>query len=284
KVAAGDEVARFVALPGEADLLGARQDIVIAEARLENAQRRFERAQDLYKVQAATAQEFEDAQAEMRSAEAVLRSAEARVSTVEGEAGDTSAMRLALTSPIDAVVTGIHVAVGQRVSEGVPLISLEGVDPIWVRVPLYAGDLRGIDAAVGAQIQSVGDPPGTGGRRARRVTGPPSATPTAATVDLYFQVANQDGWLRAGERVGVVLRLKEGLSGLVVPWSAVVRDLSGGTWVYEKTGELTYTRRRVALRYVVGEEALLAEGPAAGAVVVRTGAMELFSTEFGPSK
>ncbi|MDH4349233.1 MAG: efflux RND transporter periplasmic adaptor subunit, partial [Gemmatimonadota bacterium] len=225
KVLAGDELARFVALPAESDLLGGRQDVVIAEARLSTAKRRHERASELFKLQAVTAQELEDTEAEVLAAQAVLRSAEARLSTVANTAGDTSAMPLALNAPIDAIVTGIHVATGQRVSEGVKLMSLEGIDPIWVRVPVYAGDLRDIDPAAGAQIQGMGDPPGTGGRRAGMVTGPPSANADAATVDLYFQAPNRDGAFRAGQRVGVVLRLRQGETGLVVPWSAVVRDV-----------------------------------------------------------
>jgi hypothetical protein len=168
------------------------------------------------------------------------------------------------------------------VSEGVKLLSLEGLDPIWVRVPVYAGDLRDIEASAGAQVQGVGDPPGSPGRPARMVTGPPSADAAAATVDLFFQATNRDGGLRAGQRVGVVLRLRERELGEVVPWSAVVRDMDGGTWIYERTAPQQYTRRRVTLRYVVGNEALISDGPAAGTVVVRAGAMELFSTEFGP--
>ena len=72
--------------------------------------------------------------------------------------------------------------------------------------------------------------------------------------------------------------------GLVVPWSAIVYDIHGGTWVYERTGVVVFARRRVELRRVVGSDAILARGPAAGTQVVTTGAAELFSTEFGPAK
>jgi hypothetical protein len=70
----------------------------------------------------------------------------------------------------------------------------------------------------------------------------------------------------------------------VVPWSAVMHDINGGTWVYENTAEHTYVRRRVQVRYVVDEMAVMEGGPATGAKIVTAGAVELFGTEFGFAK
>ena len=82
-----------------------------------------------------------------------------------------------------------------------------------------------------------------------------------------------------------------------MPWSAVVYDIHGGTWVYEQIGERTRTfvRRRVDVEYVVGDTAVLAHGgtagnrvvataPPAGTLVVVAGAAELFGTETGFTK
>ena len=74
----------------------------------------------------------------------------------------------------------------------------------------------------------------------------------------------------------------------MVPWSAVVHDIHGGTWVYERTAPRVYTRRRVEVKHVQGSgaeaQAVLARGPAPGAMVVSVGAAELFGTEFGTRK
>ena len=51
----------------------------------------------------------------------------------------------------------------------------------------------------------------------------------------------------------------------VVPWAAVMHDIHGGTWVYENTAPLTYVRRRVQVRYVVDDLAVLESGPPVGA-------------------
>jgi len=69
-----------------------------------------------------------------------------------------------------------------------------------------------------------------------------------------------------------------------VPWSAVVFDIHGGTWVYERTGDRSYARRRVVVRYVAGDAAVLESGPPPGTAVVTAGAAELFGTETGFSK
>jgi hypothetical protein len=71
---------------------------------------------------------------------------------------------------------------------------------------------------------------------------------------------------------------------LVVPWSAVIHDINGGTWVYEQTAPHTYSRRRIEVLYVRDRVAALRRGPAVGNSVVKTGAAELFGTEFGVGK
>ena len=103
----------------------------------------------------------------------------------------------------------------------------------------------------------------------------------AATSDLFFAVSNEDGTLRPGQRVEVELRLRQPEHARVVPWSAVVYDYDGGAWVYETTAPHVFVRRRVQVRRVDGDLAVLSGGPAPGARVVSQGAAELFGTELG---
>jgi hypothetical protein len=91
--------------------------------------------------------------------------------------------------------------------------------------------------------------------------------------------------LRPGERVGVTLPLTAAEEkALVAPLSAVVRDMSGGAWVYEQTDSLTFVRRRIDISRVSDGRAVLAMGPRVGTRVVNAGAAELFGTEFGTGK
>jgi hypothetical protein len=152
----------------------------------------------------------------------------------------------------------------------------------WIRVALYAGDLRRIDQQRTADVHPLGRDGATPGRPASPVPGPRLASPDAATVDVYYEMGNADGAFRLGERVLVTLPLEGDEEGLVVPASAVVRDIYGGEWVYEKAGPHTFVRHRTQVRFVTGPGAILATGPQPGAPVVVEGAAELFGTEFGP--
>ena len=116
------------------------------------------------------------------------------------------------------------------------------------------------------------------------VNAPPSANPLSATVDMYFSLKNGEAQLTPGQRVGVNLSLSTSGESLTVPWSAVLHDLQGGTWVYEVLGPRTYRRRRILVRYAMEGTAVLAAGPAAGSKIVSEGAVELFGAETGFSK
>lgn len=284
-VVRGQEVVRLLPLPAEADLFGAREAVLSAEARSASATRKLERAEELLKAGVGTVEAVEDARAEKAATDAELAAAQARAAQLEG--GDMEAAAegaIAIPAPLTAVVLDVAVAPGQRVAAGAALITIEDVDPLWLRVPLYAGDRADADLSLGVRVRGISEPAAAGGHLARRIAGPPTADPLAANVDLWFALPNPDGHLRPGERVLVSLPLRGSAAGLVVPWSAVVRDIYGGTWIYEQTDSLLFVRRRVEVEHVVGDVAVLRRGPPVGARVVRIGAMELFSTEFGPAK
>ena len=120
------------------------------------------------------------------------------------------------------------------------------------------------------------------------VNAPPTANADAMTADLYFELASQvlkkGELLRPGQRLSATLALRGTAESLVVPWSAVLHDASGGTWVYENIAPQVYTRRRVEVTSLIKSLAVLSRGPAIGAKIVAAGAAELFGTEFGAGK
>ena len=65
-----------------------------------------------------------------------------------------------------------------------------------------------------------------------------------------------------------------------VPYSAVLYDVHGGTWVYTSPEPLTFVRHQVSIDYIEGDLAVLSDGPPTGTKVVVVGAAELFGTEF----
>jgi hypothetical protein len=68
---------------------------------------------------------------------------------------------------------------------------------------------------------------------------------------------------------------------LTVPYSAVVYEPDGSSWVYTQTEERTYQRAAITVAGVHGDEVTLAQGPAVGTQVVSQGAAELVGVETG---
>lgn len=167
---------------------------------------------------------------------------------------------------------------------GKPLFQLVQLDRVWVRVPIYAGQRRDIDTGSPATVAEYGQHSAGEARPARYAAAPPSADPLAATVDLFYEIDNADGSFYPGQKLAVTLAERTRGAALVVPWSAILYDIHGGTWVYEQSAPQTLARRRVEVLYVEQDRAILAKGPPEGTRVVSAGAAELFGTEFGIGK
>ena len=73
----------------------------------------------------------------------------------------------------------------------------------------------------------------------------------------------------------------------VVPYSAIVYDPNGVTWVYTVPEPLTYVRAKVVVATVGGSkgtEAVLSDGLPVGTPVVTEGVIELYGAELGVGK
>ena len=65
-----------------------------------------------------------------------------------------------------------------------------------------------------------------------------------------------------------------------VPYSSIVYDSSGGTWVYTSPEPRTFVRQAVSVDRINGDWALLHEGPAVGTSIASLGVAELYGSEF----
>jgi hypothetical protein len=151
---------------------------------------------------------------------------------------------------------------------------------------VYAGDVEEVDGGAAASIGNLAGHASDAQHPVQPVDAPPSANAAAGTVDFYYVLDNQAAHYRPGHRVAVSVALKSDAMSLVAPWSAIVHDIHGGTWLYEEAalGLGTFSRRRVTVRFVINGQAVLATGPAPGTKVVEAGAAELFGTETGFTK
>ncbi len=99
-------------------------------------------------------------------------------------------------------------------------------------------------------------------------------------LSLYYKVPGKDHGLALNNRMRVELQLAgEEVKQKAVPYSAVYYDAKGNAWVYVNTKPLTFERQRIAVDRVVGDMALLSEGPAVGTPVVTVGAALLYGAE-----
>jgi RND family efflux transporter MFP subunit len=285
RVQKGQTLFRLAPLP-PADLAlqreRAREELASAEARREAARKAADRARELREVGAGSVRAADDATAQLAQADAAVKSAQSRVQFLEAtNLADSArtAAAIAVEAPRSGVLMDLTAAPGSTVVAGSSLGQVVSDDTLWVRVALYTGDVPKANASAPVTVTRLGE----AGKSwtATLVTAPPRADAATATADITFALPPGTRGLRPGERVMVGLPLSRAEDSLVVPWSSVLYDIDGGTWVYVVSGSHVYSRRRVELRYVLGGRAVLARGPEPGALVVSAGAAELFGTEFG---
>ena len=291
-VTAGSRIAKdqpifllLLALPRQdQDILTVEKEISVLQAEFELAQKKVNRAQQLYNEKAGSAKELEEAQAVLAGISAGLKTARTRLKLLQS--GDITSQgqglsSLLIKSPIEGIVQAVHVTPGQTVTNATALIEISKIDPVWIKVPVYAGDTALIEPNEPALLHSLSDFTGTQTRTAQPVVASFSADPKSATVDMYYEISNSELSCRPGQKVSVTLKLKTDEQNLVVPYAAILYDMYGGAWVYTHTESQVYTRRRVEIKRIQGDIAVLSRGPEAGTKVVTAGAVELFGTEFG---
>ena len=258
-----------------------------ATVQLDAARIAFERADRLLKEKAGTVRAVDEAQAQAQLAEKALEAARIRKKLVDGISFDEEAgalQPLTIRSPLTGIVRTTAVQPGQIVAAGAVLFEVMNADHVWIKVPVYVGEVDEIDAAQPARLTLLDGRTTDHDLVATPVSLPPTALPLTAAVDLYYELENKSHAFRPGQKVAAHLPLKGEARRTALPWAAVIHDIYGSQWVYEQIGERKYARRRVEVAWVSGEWAATVRGPALGAQVVTAGAAELAGTEFGIAK
>lgn len=280
----GEPLFRLIPLAGvQRDLrVTVEADAKAAKARLDTATQQLERSRQLLQDLAGSQRSVEAAEQEYAQAKAAYDAAVQRVQQVNTRPLEAD-VQMTIAAPDNGIVRLVQAAAGQAVAAGAPLFEVVDFSRVWLRVPVYAGDL---DALTSQREVSVQDVDGNGPiRKAVRVAAPPTADPVAVTADLYFELSNPGGQLRPGQRLTVRIPARTNVSkSLVVPSAAILYDVQGGAWVYVNESGHVYRRQRVELLEIQGSAAYLARGLAPGTRVVTSGAAELFGTEFGAGK
>lgn len=221
--------------------------ILQAKVQRDAAQIALERAQKVLNAEAGSVRSVDEAKAALALAEAALETAHA-----------------------------------QRALLGTAVEKVSDVQRLWVRVAIYSGEASLLDATSDASMRLLAGH--SGHNVVRFVKGPPTANALTQTVDWYYELPSP-AQQRPGERVAVEIQTSGSKEpALVVPFQAVLHDIHGGEWVYEKLPGHRYARRRIQVQRLSGKLAVLATGPKPGIEVVTAGAAELFGTEFMTGK
>ena len=294
------ELVPLLSAEGRANIASA---LVEAQGQINNAESQkkaafimLERADLLFKDKVGSERQLDDAKAAYELAVSVLKAAQDRKKKLEelaGEAEKGTATALPIVAPASGLLRNVTAVHDQSVPGGAILFEVLDLSSVWVRVPIHVGDESDLkpaaDALIGrltARPEKIGAPAKKSEKlvQAKRVDAPPSANAMTGSIDLWYVMNNAETNYRPGQRVGVTLAFQSEPESLIVPWSAVVHDIFGGTWVYEPFGDHSFIRRRVVVRYVTDGVAALVVGPPKGTKVVTAGAIELFGTETGFSK
>jgi hypothetical protein len=91
---------------------------------------------------------------------------------------------------------------------------------------------------------------------------------------------------RAAERIGLETTaiLEQDVDGSmqkVVPYSSLIYDPQGRTWIYTSPQALTFVRVQVGVDHIDGDQVFLSEGPAAGTKVASVGVTQIYGAETG---
>jgi len=187
-------------------------------------------------------------------------------------------------------------AVRKRMVRGevvtLPIVEVADRSRVWVRVSLPPSDEREVAQNQPARVlRLVGDDvkDDRAGVTAHPVAGEDVKLPVDASERanpaLHYVVRGAGHGLAPGQRVRVELTLKgSGERRKVVPFSAVLYDMHGKTWVYTSPAPRTYVRHQIGVDYIEGARAVLSDGPPTDTAVVTVGASLLLGTELGFGK
>ena len=264
-------------------------DVNAATAQRDAQEIVLNRAKRVFENEAGSRRALDDAQAQFNLAEQTLAAAGKRHDTLRQLVGETSsgtgtAGPILIECPLSGLVRSVSSAPDQIVPAGAALFEVIDVHRMWVKVSLHSVEAAAVDFKAEAKLGPLSTRPGEYTSTALPVAAPPTANPLSGTVDLYYEIDQEDSVFRPGERVGAQLPLVGRKEAPTIAWDSVVHDIYGGTWVYEQTEKHTFVRRRVVVEHVSNGKAVLVGGPPPGAMIVVAGAAELFGTETGFTK
>ncbi len=163
---------------------------------LKIAKEQLDRAEGLVRNRDVPPAALVDAKAQYELAQTNLRNAETNRDALVKVTGDinSGALNQTIAAPADGTLQNVHVQAGQMVAAGVALFELAGLDPVWVKVPVFVGDFDRLakdrPAAIGGLVHVPGAPPIASANPSPRRRWPiPSPPPSSCTTKFPTKTA-----------------------------------------------------------------------------------------------
>jgi RND family efflux transporter MFP subunit len=254
-----------------------------AKTTLKTAESDYKRISDLHEQNLRSKQEYELALKARDHAIADMDAALAKKKLFKREP-------IPVSTPQGGTVLHTHVSPGQYVVAAAPLVTIIDLNPVWIRVPVPEFDLPLDDAKGSVEVtwkNSNRDP-------REKVTFPKArwkgrvaqVDPVKHTADIWYELepTKDVGRFVKDQMVTVRLPIGRKEKAAVVPYSALVVDTHGHTWIYleraEKNGKHRFERQPVELVGAEDERVIIRASLKGGENLVTDGAGKLFSRDF----
>ena len=153
-------------------------DAKAAAARFESREQQLDRARQLLRDRAGSQRDVERAEQEFAQAKAAADAAAERLARLAERPLDGD-VTVPVVAPFDGILSQVHVGGGQMVPAGTALVEVADLRTMWVRVPVYSGDLAALAGVRQVTIDDLRSAPSAargrasggraaGGRPARR--------------------------------------------------------------------------------------------------------------------
>ena len=248
-------------------LRSARAALSSAQGVLTQAENQFERQRRLLERGVTTQAYFEGAEQARKAAHSQVEAAEAQLKTAEDGVRFTE-----LDADAPGIVTAVGAEPGEVVQPGQMIVQLarrDGRDAVF-DVPAQALRSTSPDAGV---VVSMSDNPGVSARgRVREIS--PQADPVTRTFQVRVGLTDSPASFRLGATVIGTVRT-DVAPVLAVPATALTEDNDvPAVWIVNPT-TLVVTLRRVKVQRLEPAMAFIADGLAAGDIVVTAGVNSL---------
>lgn len=262
EVRPGELLIRLDAAEISAQVAQAEAALLMAQVQFENAAQSLEDTRALYEAEIVSRQQFEQVETQYRVAEAQLAQAEAALQLARTQLDNTL-----LTAPISGTVSGVTVNPGEMISPGVPVVTINKMDTMQVRVQLTEKDV--VRIALGQKVKIAVSAVSSDLLEGEVTAISPVADPMSKTYELKAALPNEAGRLKAGMSATLYAVVDAEKDTVIVPVEAVLtREGKPVVYVVE---EGLARRRAVTLGLENGTLVSVREGVSPGEQVVVKG-------------